>query len=101
MGLDFTISQRTDFRTDEKGRSCYTVTILGTLYNCSELVDTLNWRLQYGLSSCADYEFGGDILWEVANSIQDTKEKKYVIEEFNKMGILNSDDKTYIVNASW
>lgn len=101
MGLDFTISQRTDFRTDEKGRSCYTVTILGTLYNCSELVDTLNWRLEYGLSPCANYEIYCDTLWEVVNKIENTKEKEYVIEEFNKMGILNSDDKTYIVNASW
>ena len=88
MGLDFTIAQRTDFRTDEKGRSCHTVTTLGTLYKCSELVDTLNWRLEHGLSPCADYEFDGDVLWEVANSIQDTKEKEYVLEEFTKMGIL-------------
>lgn len=101
MGLDFTIAQRTDFRTDEKGRSCHTVTTLGTLYKCSELVDMLNWRLDHGLSPCADYEFYGNILWEVANKIENIEEKEYVIEEFNKIGVLNSDEESYVINASW
>lgn len=101
MGLDFTIAQRTDFRTDEKGRNCHTVITLGTLYRCSELVDMLNWQLDYGLSPCADYEFYGSTLWEVANKIENTEEKEYVLEEFNKMGILNSNEEYYIVNASW
>ena len=101
MGLDFTIAQRTDLITYENGRNCHTVTTLGTLYKINNFVNILNWQLEYGLSPCADYEFDGNILWEVANKIENTEEKEYVIEEFNRIGVLNSDEESYVISASW
>lgn len=101
MGLDFTIAQRTDFRTDEKGRNCHTVTTLVTLYKINNFVDILNWQLEYGLSPCADYEFGGNTLYEIANKLDNVEEKEYILKELKEAGVENSNEEYYIINASW
>jgi hypothetical protein len=101
MGLDFTIKHASDFRTDEKGRNCHTVTTLVTLYKINNFVDILNWQLEYGLSPCADYEFDGNTLYEIANKLDNVEEKEYILKELKEAGVENSNEEYYIINASW
>lgn len=100
MGLDLTIMEETNFKTDEKGRQTWVTTVLCDMRSVHNFLDSLNWEIESGIDCCADYTFTGEQLWKCANEITDEKEKEYVLKTLEEADILN-EEEYYKVCASW
>ena len=130
MGLDLTIRHQDNFKTDEKGRTTFTVTVLGNLRNCYEVLEKFSNRLESGFPNCATYsfhegtfhailkelkeelldyeegEFGRETLEYEIKQLEDfIKENNFVeqepSEEEKAYGITEHYGDTYEVHAWW
>lgn len=79
MGLDLTIRKQSNFRTDKKDRTVFTVTVLTNLRNCWYILEKLSDRLENGFDDCAAYSFNEGtfhaILKELKEELSSTVEK--------------------------
>ncbi len=101
MGTDLTITQCTDYRTDEKGRRTWTTTVLCDMRSTHQFVNEINWSLENGLECCASYSISGKKLWECANDVENVEEREYVLNELKKAEIINDEEEWYEINVSW
>lgn len=77
MGLDLLIREKSDFRTDDKGRNIYTTTELTNLRNCWRLLDHLNWKLENGFENCGTHSFYEGTLHKILRELkQELEEEK-------------------------
>ena len=106
MGLDLIIREKSDFRTDDKGREVYTTTQLANLRNCWQILDSLNWNLDNGFENCGTHYFYESTFFKILHSFQEeikteeneeqVKQLKYEIaklEEFIKENGLIEDEE--------
>jgi len=98
MGLDLTIRKQSDIRTDEKGRTVFTVTVLANLRSCWTILEKFGNRLENGFANCATYSFDEGTFHAILKELKtefaenQNEELKYEIkklEEFiNEQGLV-------------
>ena len=78
MGLDLTIRTQTNFTTDDKGRDCWTTTIIGNLRNCWNIMEEIQNYTE--LMNCTTVSIEGrhfhKILEDLKEELSDTKDEK-------------------------
>lgn len=112
MGLDLTIRKQHNFTKDEKGRNTWTVTELGNLRNCWNVLEEI--QNYEDLNNCTTVTLYGnhfhEILENMKNDVENIAEhqqEKYKseiqdLEDFlTKNEIQNDDTQDYQVHAWW
>ena len=112
MGLDLTIREQTNFRTDDKGRTTWTTVELYNMRNCWEVLNELGNKLENGFSNCSTVSFEAVEFLNVLNTLKeelkydkDNRDLKYEIEEledFIKQEDITEDtERAFEVHAWW
>ena len=107
MGLDLTVRKQSDFKTDEKGRTVFTVTVLANLRNCWNIFEKLGNRLENSFDNCSTHSFHEGtfhaILKELKNELSEENNEKVLrdltyeieqLEEFIKSENLVEQEPT-------
>lgn len=70
MGLDLSVREQVELRTDAKGRNTWTVVELCNLRDCWQILDCLNWKLDEGFSNCGTHSFTDRDFFEVLQTLR-------------------------------
>lgn len=85
MGLDLIIREKSNFKTDEKGRNTYVTTELGNLRNCWNVLDCLNWKLDNGFENCGTHYFSEGTFFKILKSFKEEVETKENEEQVKQL----------------
>jgi hypothetical protein len=104
MGLDLTISVKSEYKRDKKGRNCYIVTELDNLKRCNHVLDGLEILMGGQVGNNSSHTIWGENLYTVLDYLKDNNfDDEYdILKEFlQENEVQNDDSEEYIVNAWW